>query len=452
VSSNTALDLLAEVSSAGHCVHPIQLRGLTADVETGELQHVLFRVACKDRRASVCPSCSYLYKTDAWILISAGLVGGKGLSAEVERHARVFVTLTAPSFGAVHRSADAGECHPRSRTVRCRHGASTTCPAQHDSDDPRLGTPLCLECFDYESAVVWNAMASRLWHRTIVRLRQGVAATHGTTDRGLLTVARLNYVKVAEFQRRGLVHFHVVIRADGPEGPESSPPEWLTAELLQRQVRRLARTMTLKGIEDRSFRWGTQLEVTDVTALDDESQRIAAYLCKYAVKSTADSASFARRFRSRRHIEAAPVGAHARQLALTAWDLDGRPEFEELGLRRHAHAFGFTGQLITKSQGFSTTFRTLREARALHMAGFDESPTQVVGAFGYAGRGYSDQRGEAVAELLHAETVSMHREARQRRLATARDSRDDSRSGSRTRSHGSRSGSQTEPERTADPQ
>ena len=57
-------------------------------------------VACKDRRAALCPACAHTYKGDAWQVVASGLRGGKGVPAEVGMRPRVFVTLTAPSFGA----------------------------------------------------------------------------------------------------------------------------------------------------------------------------------------------------------------------------------------------------------------------------------------------------------------------------------------------------------------
>jgi hypothetical protein len=448
--------VLAEVAGAGHCTHPVVLSGETVDTETGEIRRSVLRIACKDRRSTICPSCSYLYKTDAWILISTGLVGGKGLPPDVLEHPKVFVTLTAPSFGAVHRRTDQGECHPRARSPRCEHGHTTRCGAYHGDDDPMLGAPLCTDCFDYEGAVLWNATASALWHRTMVRLRQGIAATQHLTETRLLQVARLNYLKVAEFQRRGLVHFHVVLRADGPDGAGSPSPEWLTTEVLAHQLGHLVRHMAYRAPSGVTVSWGERLTITDLAARDGDGRRVTAYLAKYATKSTDGSVAFARRFQERGQIERAPVHDHARRLALTAWDLGGHDELGEERLQRHAHSFGFTGQLITKSQGFSTTFTALRGARASHMAGLHESTAMALGTFRYAGRGYSDPRGEVVAELLHEATVELHQVARERRVAALRDSRNRSRDGSRDRSHSSRDGSRDRSravaERDADPQ
>lgn len=443
--------VLAEVSGAGHCVHPIVLSREVVDTETGEIRRSVLRIACKDRRATICPSCSYLYKTDAWILISAGLVGGKGLPDEVLAHPKVFVTLTAPSFGAVHRRTDAGDCHPHARVSTCGHGTSTRCAIHHDDADPLLGAPLCADCFDYEGAVLWNATVAALWHRTMVRLRQGVAASRGLTEAGLLKVARLNYLKVAEFQRRGLVHLHVVLRADGPSGAGSAPPAWLTTELLAHQLHHLVNHVAFRAPGGVTTSWGERVAITDLVARDGDGRRVTAYLAKYATKSTDGSVAFARRFQDRGQIERAAVHDHARQLALASWDLG---EHHELGgrLRRHAHAFGFTGQLITKSQGFSTTFTALRGARATHMAGFDESGVVVLGSYAYAGRGYSDPRGETVAELLHAESVELHRAARERRVTALRDSRDRSRDGSHGSRDHSRDRSRGESELKSEPQ
>jgi hypothetical protein len=47
--------------------------------------------------------------------------------------------------------------------------------------------------------------------------------------------------KVAEYQRRGLVHFHAVIRFDGPDGPTTPPPGWATTDVLDRAVHHAAK-------------------------------------------------------------------------------------------------------------------------------------------------------------------------------------------------------------------
>jgi len=86
-------------------------------------------------------------------------------------------------------------------------------------------------------------------------------------------------------------------------------------------------------------------------------------------KHTDGSKELARQFRARRQIVTLVDDPHLRRLALTAWDLGGDAKYESLRLKEHAHTFGFTGQLITKSRAFSTTFAALRSARTEYMAG-----------------------------------------------------------------------------------
>ena len=112
------------IEAVGFCANPIHLAG--AD-EFGREHRVFTR--CNNRRATVCPSCSDLYSRDTWQLIHAGLRGGHhDIPATVAGHPQVFVTLTAPSFGAVHTARADGTCHPREpRRHGCPHGNPQWC-------------------------------------------------------------------------------------------------------------------------------------------------------------------------------------------------------------------------------------------------------------------------------------------------------------------------------------
>ncbi len=102
------------------------------------------------------------------------------------------------------------------------------CSRRHVDTDPAIGTPLCVDCFDYRGAILWNADSSRLWNRTFQHVRRRLALTQNLALEDFSHHARLSYLKVAEFQRRGLVHFHVIVRADGPGEPFSPPRCFLT--------------------------------------------------------------------------------------------------------------------------------------------------------------------------------------------------------------------------------
>jgi hypothetical protein len=147
-----------------------------------------------------------------------------------------------------------------------------------------------------------------------------MGAAQGLSRTAVRNAMRLNYFKVAEFQRRGLVHFHVIIRIDGPGGPDTPPPPWATAELLTSVFQSAVRFDRLLLDDASELRWGHQLRITDVSR-DADTRRVATYLAKYSIKTTDGSTELARRFTKHGQILCLP-DSHQRTLALTAWDLD----------------------------------------------------------------------------------------------------------------------------------
>jgi hypothetical protein len=416
--------ILAEVDQAGGCAHPVRLRGSVLDASTGELLDRGLLVPCKDRRAAVCPSCSRLYQADAWQLVAAGLRGGKGISADVARHPQLFVTLTAPSFGPVHSRSrsEVGVrlCRPRRGDERCVHGVPLSCRRRHAQDDPRLGEPLCPDCFDYPAAVLWNAHVPRLWVRTSRELYRELAKAAEMSSAQLRREARLSYIKVVEFQRRGLVHIHAVI-GDGPSTP---PPSWLGAELLTicagKAIARASvgfpRTL---GWEEGRAAWGSEHDIRElVIQADGDSRAIAAYIAKYATKTADGSASLAHPVRSAAQLERLDVRPHVAALVRTAWRLGLSRDLQFLNLRAHAHTLGYPGQFSSKSQHFSTTFAALRGARAVYRQ--DRSAEMDAAGAGrpfdsewrYAGRGYEHPESNQLADALFAATTRVPRRVR----------------------------------------
>ena len=167
----------------------------------------VLRKACGNRREAVCPPCAERYRGDAYQLIAAGLRGGKGVPDTLAEHPAVFVTLTAPSFGVVHTrplgpDREPRRCRPRRDAPVCGHGVRLSCGRVHDEDDPRLGEPICPDCFDHVGAVIWNNALSELWRRTLpVYLPRTIAQETGMTHKRLRELLRVAYVKVAEYQK-----------------------------------------------------------------------------------------------------------------------------------------------------------------------------------------------------------------------------------------------------------
>ena len=114
-------------------------------------------------------------------------------------------------------------------------------------------------------------------------------------------MVRVCYAKVAEFQRRGAIHFHAVIRLDAATdcrcpGCLAPPPQPFTAALLEDALRQAVPAVrvpcpSLDGGPDRYARWGEQLDVRNITKDSDQAgelsaEQVAGYIAKYATKAT----------------------------------------------------------------------------------------------------------------------------------------------------------------------
>ncbi|WP_431965677.1 replication initiator [Actinacidiphila sp. bgisy160] len=427
-SLGTLPALARQLSGLGGCARPVRLDGYRTehrvDPATGEIGPVLHHidsttlpagrllVPCKNRRATRCTACAETYRRDTYHLITAGLRGGKGTPEHVATHPRVFATFTAPGFGPVHnRPTDSrGEVRP------CR------CGLLHHQKDDVLGTPLDPDTYDYEAAVLWNAHAGVLWRRFSIYLRREVAKRAGLTQRAFRDHARLSFAKVAEYQKRGAVHFHAVMRLDGPEGGSTPPPAWATPELLADAIQAAAAVVSVDGpvIGGRaySFAFGRQLDVRTIRGADFDGgtelteRAVAAYIAKYATKGAeAATGTLDRPLRLLAELGHLRISDHARRMIRTAWTLGARPELEELRLRAWAHMLGFRGHFSTKSRRYSTTLGALRNARAewrrseaLTALGVDrhDETTLVLSHWVFAGTGLTPGEAWLVASLAPA--------------------------------------------------
>ena len=431
--------------TAGPCHRPLRLAKtvLAIDHGNGQLRALTTQVVharCGNRRESRCPSCARLYKYDTYNLIAAGLRGGKQTPDTVAAHPRLFVTLTAPSFGPVHlgpaKNGQLRPCHPR------RKGQGPDCRTWHRADDRLIGTPLDPATYDYAGHVLFNALAGKLWSRFTIDLRRHLAQAAGLPRDRLAQDATLSYAKVAEYQTRGIVHYHAVIRLDGPDGPGSPPPSWATNELLEDAVRHAASTAVIttpeaSSVPSRALRFGAQI---DVKALEADplsgsgrvltETAVARYIAKYAAKSTETTGVELRplvchicRGTGTSHVELATgesmtwfcdachghgrnqaawaeldgpgVTAHARTLIDTCWRLGTVPGLDALRLRAWAHLLGFRGHTSTRSRRYSTTLAALRAERTEYQAALNaestpadlgEKTTLLVNTWRYLGR------------------------------------------------------------------
>jgi hypothetical protein len=248
--------------------------------------------------------------------------------------------------------------------------------------------------------VLWQAHAGRLWNRFTLATRRQFATAAGVGVRGLAKRARVSFVRVAEFQRRGLIHLHAVIRVDGPDGPTDPPPPWGTAELLDQAVRAahaavLVRTPYTAAVGELELRWGDRLDVQPIRAAAEgatgDRARVASYIAKYVTKSAEDAGIRATRLHSLADLDRTHITPHARRMAQTCWQLGGLAEYRHLRLRAWAHVLGYRGRASSKSRYYSTTLGALRDARAEHLS--PRTPGTVRDRqWTYAGRGYPPAR------------------------------------------------------------
>jgi hypothetical protein len=384
------------VAQAGYCHHPIRLAGRVeqADRASGEVRTVysserepdgVLLKACGTRRESRCPSCAATYRADAFQLLAAGLKGGKGVPESVASHPRLFVTFTAPSFGRVHSRKAQGRlvlpCHPYRQGARCPHGTRAGCWHRHEADDPRLGEPLCPSCYDAQAQVLWNALAPELWRRTTIAIHRALGRLVGLQEGELRRLVRISYAKVAEFQKRGAIHFHAVLRLDAATDcrcPDclAPPPQPFSVDLLEDALKQAVPAVTVPcpplddGEPGRYARWGEQLDVRNITRDSDHAgelsaEQVAGYIAKYATKATESFGSgLDRRLTDADDLDRLnKLPAHVAALVRACWELGGRPELGSLRLRAWAHMLGFGGHWSTKSRRYSTTFTVLRQAR-----------------------------------------------------------------------------------------
>lgn len=230
-------DREAEDHSTGQCSRPY------------EVQPGLF-IRCKSRVKSKCVSCAELYRGDWAAIARSGIFDGP-----VEKYAFYLLTLTAPSFGRVHTVS-------RSLDARAR---LCGCGLTHTAHEGGLrGVPLDPASYDYGAQVAWNRDSGTLWDRTRRRLR----------DRW----DSVEYFIVREWQERGALHAHVLVRISRSQAP---------SDLVLGEIARSA--VAASNIDGSIVGWGEQSKC-DSFRVDGDGAKTIWYLSKalnYIMKDTA---------------------------------------------------------------------------------------------------------------------------------------------------------------------
>jgi hypothetical protein len=245
------------------------------------------------------------------------------------------------------------------------------------------------------------------------------------TEKQLRSEVRISYQKVWEFQRRGLVHLHAVVRLDAAKPPPSRPPQGFDAALLARaltmgmdRARLLFPPLPGRSGELITFGGASGTSVVELSISPEDAEKIASYLGKYALKAVASGLE--RRIRDGGEIEKLAVTPHLRTMVETAWVLGGVPMRRELGLRRWAHQLGHAGHVLSKSRYWSTTFAALRQERrswrTANLRDDDRRPADG-DTWRFSGIGYDSPQTAELARAL-AGLDRDWRRTRSRRLAS----------------------------------
>jgi hypothetical protein len=340
-------------------------------------------------------------------------------------------------------------CHPYRHGQRCPHGRRVGCWQRHDPDDPKLGEPLCPRCYQTGAQVLWNALAGQLWSRTTIYLYRALAQLAGLTEGEVRGVVRISFAKVAEYQRRGAVHFHAILRLDaatdcGCPACVTPAPASFTADLLERAVRQAAATVTLvcppvdkdQGVT-LIARWGEQLDVRQITETGDEgdlsAEQVAGYIAKYATKATEALGVTLDHRIAEADLDDLDLPAHVAELVRACFEPAARPGLASLRLGKWAHMLGFGGHFSSKSCRYSTTLGALRRARVAYAIRRrrsntlpldawgrpeDDEAVIVVTSWGYLGQGYQSTGEAWLAASAAARAREMRRVAREELWST----------------------------------
>lgn len=238
------LRLEIEPENCYECEHPQRV----TDPVTGE-KHT---ARCGSRFRSKCEGCSRLYSMDSRELLMSGM----------ELQASQFVallTITAPSFGDIHRVVKKGR-----KPTRCK------CGKKHDpvKDSNLRGIPLDFDNYDYEGQVRFNCYAGKLWDATRALLNK--------------YFPDMAYTKVGEWQERGALHYHVLVRAKILKGEVGKSGKWTSGiKLTRRKIKKSVLRVTTKDMHGDELKWGRKVDCEFLNTSQDRSK--AAYYLRKAV-------------------------------------------------------------------------------------------------------------------------------------------------------------------------
>lgn len=284
--------------TTGSCSWPITIVN-----DKGETKYV----PCKSRYEAWCPSCANKRRQQTYQRAMGGI-----RQAQEDTYALYWITLTphgSKVFGCPSHRAT-------SPILKC------PCTRPHNEDDPLIGTPLNPSRFNYTAAAQWNLNISRLWARTITLLRQQLKLPRSRYH-------EVQYLRVVEWQQRGLAHIHALIRIERNKDTTAA----LLSSIASASVKHSENTIT----------WGKQSSIEAIEATDTSR---AGYIAKYSSKHARDMT-----------IDSKARGLHyARIGAAVQREIMPDKQLSEKAKKRITQSIGLRGSVITASHGWEKPF------------------------------------------------------------------------------------------------
>ena len=350
------------------CVDPLVIRRQEISLSTGEISQSVFEKRCGTRRKDKCEPCSTIWRDDAYFAL---LNPSKEHSGSI-----TFITLTAPGsklFGKTHRGSYLGK-------------ASERCPCRkyHHPNDSIVGLPLKPRSFNYALVSDFNHKASRLTTVTLQKIQRLMLSEMNRNKPADLKKdmkdIRLPVARVMEWQDRGVLHVHIIVRGHIP------------TYIVDRAVNGSAKTESRRRINPASHQgqsWGKVIDVQHINSADtNQIKKLSSYVTKvvnYALKDvtgdgqakSSEKESFNKAIRrttnwvvpckrSASECDASPM--------LTSTQIIGKPTRKSNNYcvkhRRAHHQLGFTGNVLTLNKQWGSTLGLARKTRIAFAASF----------------------------------------------------------------------------------
>lgn len=390
------------IDSGRACSHPIRLvSDEVIDTTTGEItaQDKAIVVPCHNRRYSVCPACAKQYQLDAYHLVKSPFSSGDSLT---------WVTLTAGSMGVIKDG----------KRISCLHHevGQCLCGKTHQSGAKVIGQPFDSSRFAYDEAASFNKHSGKLFSDFIRQLKRVLyryyldrfVAVYGYGDALADEMAKarvkdLRYLRVAEIQERGLVHHHVAfagkVRLEHLEHAQLLAA--VTADGFRHQY---GQPFTNK--KGQTVNYGLKAEVIGA---GEDVERIASYVSKYLTKSFASSidpnspaSHYSTLCKESDRLEESYADGKDECYAYVhhknAWSVAGMKRCPCSRCRAWRFAsraweyLGLRGHIMTKSQNWGISFKSIRESRRAFIQGQLKARyemTSEVVSWNFAGQGYA---------------------------------------------------------------